>query len=173
MRAPDGEIRYRRARPEDAPAAMAVVQAGFETYRSFAPQDWEPPDETRPEELERSREQLADPATTAYVAEDAGRIVGHVRIVDARTPSPDGSTPDRHFRHLFVLEPYWGTGVADRLHALAVADLEGTARLFTPEAQARARRFYERRGWRLHHGPHLVPALPFPLVEYRLTRQSV
>ncbi len=166
-------MKYRRARPSDAPAAMAVVQAGFEGYRAFAPPGWEPPDETREDEVERGRRELADPATTAFVAEDAGRVVGHVRIVLAGTPSPDGTTPDWHFRHLFVLPPYWGTGVARTLHDLAIDGLRGTVRLYTPEPQARARRFYEREGWRLHHGPHRVAGFPFPLVEYRLTRRSI
>ena len=165
-------MRYRRALPEDAPAVMAVVQAGFETYRAYAPPDWEPPDETRDEEIQRGRAELADPQTTAYVAEDGGRVIGHVRIVRAVAPSPDGTTPDWHFRHLFVLEPYWGTGVAKALHDLAVRDLVGTARLYTPEPQARARRFYEREGWQLHHGPHGAAGFPFALVEYRLTGQS-
>jgi GNAT superfamily N-acetyltransferase len=165
-------VTHRRAHPGDAPAAMAVVQAGFETYRAFAPAGWVPPDETREEELERSRAELADPRTTAFVAEDGGRVVGHVRMVLAAAPSPDGTTPDRHLRHLFVLEPYWGTGIAKTLHDLVVAELRGTARLYTPEPQARARRFYEREGWRLHHDAHHVAGFPFPLVEYRLTRRS-
>jgi GNAT superfamily N-acetyltransferase len=165
-------MEFRRALTEDAPAAMAVVQAGFEGYRAYAPPDWQPPDETREEEVERGRIELGDPATTAFVAVDDGRVVGHVRIVRAVVPSPDGTTPDWHLRHLFVLEDHWGTGVAKRLHDLAMADLVGTARLYTPEPQARARRFYEREGWRLHHGPHEVAGFPFPLVEYRLTRRS-
>jgi GNAT superfamily N-acetyltransferase len=163
------ELLIRPALPDDAPAVMAVVQAGFETYRAFAGRDWDPPDDLRDEEIERSRTELADPRTFALLAEAGGVVVAHVRTVAAVSPSPDGSVPDVHFRHLFVREAYWGTGLAKTLHDAAIARLRGTARLYTPAAQARARRFYEREGWTLHHGPHLVPALPFELVEYRRT----
>jgi GNAT superfamily N-acetyltransferase len=173
LRAPKAEIGFRGARPDDAPATAAVVQAGFESYRSFAPPDWVPPDETGEADVERSRRELGAPETHAFVAEDAGRLIGQVRIVPAAFPGPDGTTPDWHFRHLFVLEPYWGTPVARTLHAMAVAEVTGVIRLFTPAPHARARRFYEREGWHLHHGPHHVPHFPFALTEYRLTRQSV
>jgi hypothetical protein len=39
-------------------------------------------------------------------------------------------------------------------------------RLFTPEGQTRARRFYEREGWTLHGGA-VRRRLGIPLVEYR------
>lgn len=72
-----------------------------------------------------------------------------------------------HLRHLFVYEPWWGTGVAPQLHARAVEAMAGRpARLFTPAPHARARRFYEREGWTLravsdneHFG--------MPMAEYR------
>ena len=41
-------MRLRRALPEDALALVAVVQAGFESYRAFAPPGWEPPSERPP-----------------------------------------------------------------------------------------------------------------------------
>jgi hypothetical protein len=41
-------------------------------------------------------------------------------------------------------------------------------RLFTPEGQARARRFYEREGWRVAGAAFVPPALGLALVEYRL-----
>jgi predicted GNAT family N-acyltransferase len=39
-------------------------------------------------------------------------------------------------------------------------------RLFTPEGQARARRFYEREGW-VQYGEPFEAGLGIPLVEYR------
>ena len=57
---------------------------------------------------------------------------------------------DFRFRYLFVDESHWGTGLARELHGRAMEALgDRSARLFTPEAQVRARRFYEREGWRL------------------------
>jgi GNAT superfamily N-acetyltransferase len=164
-------VALRRARPQDAAALQAVVQRGFETYRAFAPAGWEPPDECSPERLEQARAELADPTTFCLLAEDAaGRVAGHVRWVRATTFSRDGSLPAIHLRHLFVEPPWWGGGLARALHARAIAGMRGTARLFTPAGQARARRFYEREGWRLHDGPYLIPGLGLEVVEYRLER---
>jgi hypothetical protein len=41
-------------------------------------------------------------------------------------------------------------------------------RLFTPVAQARARRFYEREGWRPRGEEFHVAALGLVLIEYRV-----
>jgi GNAT superfamily N-acetyltransferase len=65
-------------------------------------------------------------------------------------------------RALFVRPRWFGTGLADRLHEEFVAAARARAYpwawLSTPAANARARRFYERRGWRadtlvdIHYG---------------------
>jgi ribosomal protein S18 acetylase RimI-like enzyme len=71
-----------------------------------------------------------------------------------------------------VLEPFWGSGIALELHTAAIAEMRrrgiGTARLYTPADQARALRFYEREGWKLHYGPYFEAVIGFDLVEYRL-----
>jgi GNAT superfamily N-acetyltransferase len=50
-----------------------------------------------------------------------------------------------------VLPDWWGRGVAPLLHDAAIAEMRvqgyRSARLFTPSAHDRAKRFYERRGW--------------------------
>ena len=163
-------VRLRRATPEDQPAITAIVQAGFETYREFAREGWVPPDESAHEQ--QSMDELADERVFAAVAEADGRAVAHVRWVPATTASPDGHLPDVHFRHLFVLRAYWGTGIAVRLHELAVEAMRErgvrTARLFTPADQARARRFYEREGWTLRVDRYFDPKIDFDIVEYAL-----
>jgi GNAT superfamily N-acetyltransferase len=162
--------RLRRAEPADAPALVEIVQGGFETYRAFAGAGWEPPDERS--RLEELREELGRPEPFCMVAEDGGAIVGHVLWLPAIRPSRDGSVPDVHLRYLFVLQPFWGTGIARDLLGAAVEEMRarqtGVARLYTPAGQARARRFYEREGWTLHDGPYLEPAMGLELVEYRL-----
>jgi GNAT superfamily N-acetyltransferase len=148
-----------------------IVEAGFETYRSFAPEGWEPPDEARWDA--HSREEVADPQVLCLIAEVEGEgMVGHVRLVPCPPdrPSRDGSFTDWHLRHLFVAQAHWGSGAARALHAACLDRLRetgGTARLFTPAAHGRARRFYEREGWALHDGPYFEPALGFDVVEYR------
>jgi GNAT superfamily N-acetyltransferase len=138
-------VRLRPAVPDDAPALLANVVAGFEGYRAFAPPGWIPPQEDTPARLAELREMLVNPGAFARVAEVDGVFAGH----------------------LFVPEPFWGTGVARELHGAAVDWMHGLVRLFTPTGQARARRFYEREGWTLHGQPWFVMAMQLSLVEYR------
>jgi GNAT superfamily N-acetyltransferase len=143
----------RPAEVADAEELVETVVAAFEGYRAFAPPSWDPPDERA--QLPRLREEIARPDALTLMAEGAG----HVHVVH------DGEM--MRLRHLFIREPYWGTGVAVALHDEAVKFLAGRpARLFTPGLHARARRFYEREGWTLfadlddeHFG--------MPLAEYR------
>lgn len=65
---------------------------------------------------------------------------------------------------LYVRPEAWGTGVAARLHERALEALgPGTARLWVLEENHRARRFYERRGWRPDGTTRDVPYPPYPL----------
>jgi RimJ/RimL family protein N-acetyltransferase len=61
----------------------------------------------------------------------------------------------------------WGTGVAQALHAAALAALREqgatTASLWCLVENVRARRFYERQGWRLNGEERVVPFPPHPL----------
>ena len=76
-----------------------------------------------------------------------------------------------HLQNLFVIRDHWGTGLATALldAAVEIAGERGyqRVRLFTPVAQARARRFYEREGWTETGETFEDSALPFPMIEYR------
>jgi GNAT superfamily N-acetyltransferase len=76
-----------------------------------------------------------------------------------------------HLWQLFVLPDWWGSGVADVLHREFIAEARNRgyerARLYTPAAHERARRFYERRDWRAL-GEQLNPELGLALAEYRI-----
>ncbi len=79
---------------------------------------------------------------------------------------------------LYVLPNFWGEGVAPRLHDAALAGLRDAgcteARLWVLEHNERARRFYERRGWRLNEGRRVVPFPPNPVdVSYTLDLAGV
>lgn len=118
---------------------------GFATYRAFAPAGWHLPDpETA--ELPGLRERLADRRTRCLFAEAHGEPAGHVAWF------PDAQRPGAYLWQLFVRPRWFGTGLAAGLHDAFVerAAAEGwrRARLVTPAAHARARRFYARRGWR-------------------------
>jgi GNAT superfamily N-acetyltransferase len=76
-----------------------------------------------------------------------------------------------HLWMLFIREPWWGTGLASRLLALAVEEAGARGydamRLYTPAGQARARAFYEREGWAIAGEAMFEPMLGLELVEYR------
>jgi GNAT superfamily N-acetyltransferase len=67
---------------------------------------------------------------------------------------------------LYVVPERWGTGLADALHGRAL-DLMRTlgpfCKLLVLEDNIRARRFYERRGWRENGETRVVEFPPNPL----------
>jgi GNAT superfamily N-acetyltransferase len=156
--------------PRDAERIADVLAEGFEGYRSIAPPGWQPPDPRA--ELGRLRAFLAIDDVWCLVAEAEDALAGHVAIMPARIhPQPSADDAMAHFWQLFVREPWWGTGLATALHAEAVREAGArgftSMRLFTPAAQARARRFYEREGWTPAGDPVDDLDIGMPLVEYR------
>ena len=164
----------RPARPDDVAAITAVTREGFESYRSFAPAGWEPPDVSAEEG--RLRERIAAEETWTWVAEDEGEIVAVVGFIPAPerpllvTPA-EGSA---HVWAVFVRRTHWGTGLAKRLLDRAVEEMrrQGYARgrLVTPAGQERALAFYRREGWR-ELNPHFEPLFALDLVEFVLDLQ--
>jgi GNAT superfamily N-acetyltransferase len=75
---------------------------------------------------------------------------------------------------LYVLPEAWGTGVAAELHDVAVEAIRAAelaeGRLWVLEHNARARRFYERRGWVADGSSRVVEYPPHPTdLGYTLT----
>ncbi len=94
------------------------------------------------------RARLARPTTWCRIAWEGEEPAGAVGVAE----HDDGH--DRAYLWvLFVRTEWWGTGLATRLHAAALAEMEGrgntVADLWTPRENRRARRFYEREGWRV------------------------
>ena len=152
----------RRAVLGDESGIAGLVTEGFAGYVEFAPAGWtpivEPPD--------KARTSLEDPTAWGMVAEEDGEMVG-VAFWTVAANEPDMA----HLRYLFVRPSHWGTGLAAELHARALAAARERGwpriRLITPAGQARARRFYEREGWRAASEPFLEPLIGFDVVEYR------
>lgn len=148
-----------------------MLREGFESYRSFAPPGWEPPAANY--DLQSLRDRLAQPGVWCLLAEHRGAPVGHVSLLPtsehARWPSFEPGLVQ--LWHLFVLADWWGSGLATALHAEAVREAGARGytamRLFTPAAQARARRFYEREGWTPAGEPREAPGFGMPLAELR------
>jgi tRNA dimethylallyltransferase len=149
-----GDAVLRAARPGDAEAAFEVQRAAsLAALGHIYPADRYPfPDDAI---RERWYEAVGDENGKVLVAERGGRIVG---VAAAK---------DGWLNGLYVVPEEWGNGVADRLHdealrALAAAGAT-TAHLWVLEDNRRARRFYERRGWRRDGTDRVVPFPPHPL----------
>jgi GNAT superfamily N-acetyltransferase len=167
-----GALDIRIAVPDDAKALAVTTRLGFDSYRAWAPEDWEPPPHAL--EVRSIRERLRQPTTWCAMAVQAdGEHAGHVGITHAADRlRPHVRLAGRaHLWMLFVRPPWWGSGLAVRLHALALEEAArqgyGTIRLYTPHGAARARAFYEREGWEPASGAFFEPLLGLDLVEYR------
>lgn len=158
----------RRAAPDDGPAIGRVTSEGFESYRSFAPEGWQPPDDM----IGGVGERLARPGAWGIVHEDGGDIVGFAAFIPAYE-IPDGPPiPDlAHVWALFVARRAWGTGVARGLMGALLEEIavQGfpEARLFVAAGQTRARAFYVRERWRETGEPWFAERLGLDLVEMR------
>jgi GNAT superfamily N-acetyltransferase len=146
-------VRIREAKPEEADMLFKVQRAsalaGF--AHIFPPDDYPFPDEA---ELSTWMKLLKTPDVAILVAERAGRpggvaVIGHEELL-----------------RFFLVPEWWGSGVADVLHEAALDTLrqrgDSICRLWVLEANHRARRFYERRGWRLDGRKRVSIFPPFP-----------
>ncbi|HWX08502.1 MAG TPA: GNAT family N-acetyltransferase [Gaiellaceae bacterium] len=104
------------------------------------------------------KEILNEDDTTAFVAEDDGRIVGFATVGPSREDDADGE-----LYAIYVEPEAWGTAAGPALIQAGVGVLRDCgfrdAVLWVLEDNPRARRFYEREGWSLdgnrREGEHL------------------
>ena len=109
-----------------------------------------------PDELIRTawNEALADSDVEVFVAEAAREPIGSVSI------------GGEFLRTLYVLPTQWRTGIGTALHDLALERLRARgnarAKLWTLAENWNARRYYEKRDWRLTDETRVVPFPPNP-----------
>ena len=145
-------MRIRPARPEDAPAIAGVhVRAWQAAYRDLLPDDALAALSIE-DRAERWRSWLHEPAPggRVWVAEEDHRVVGFSSTGPTRDPTAPRGTAEVF---TIYLEPdVVATGRGRELFAHAVDDLRESgyisAELWVLSANDRARRFYERAGWR-------------------------
>lgn len=93
-------------------------------------------------------ERAIEGGAVVLVAEVDERVVGFASVGPSRDPPGAGE-----LYAIYVLADAWGTGAGTALMAAAVAALrdsgDAEAILWVLEDNPRARRFYEREGWRL------------------------
>ncbi len=118
----------RPARPDDASRIAAVMRTTFRISLPFLPDL-----HTAEQDLRYVSSHLM-PETTVWVAELAGEIVGYVAF---RSDWID---------HLYIHPDHQGQGIGPALLAKALEDGQ-TKQLWAFQQNARARRFYEARGF--------------------------
>ena len=142
---PRSVLTTRRAWPADAETLGLTCRLGMETWRAFAPAGWVVP--TVAARTAGARAGLARPGAWALLAFVDGEPAGHCAMFDADHDEPRSTI----LWHLFVRPRWFGTGLAVDLHDAFLARARALdfpfAWLATPAGNARARRFYERRGW--------------------------
>ena len=153
------DLEVRAAAPGDERSIAAMIGACDETYRSWAPADWEPPPPGR--ELERWRGRLTDGSSWTRIAlEPDGRVAGITCFGQAMTWIQEDDRagepiPGRaHVSAVFTHPDRWREGIAAALLAVAEDQMRAEGyrevQLWTPR-DAPARHFYEASGWR-HDG---------------------
>ena len=163
-------LTLRRATANDAEALARGAVEGVSGYGEFAT-GWSGPGYEH--ELADVQANLANPEYHAIVAVAAdGAVAGQVTVVPAAKAARPVEDPALgHLRNLYVDRSQWGSGLASTLMDAAVegARERGFAelRLFVAEGQARARRFYEREGWRAVTEPYFDSVPGLSMVEYR------
>jgi GNAT superfamily N-acetyltransferase len=144
----------RRARADESETLLRIQRAAaVAAFAHVFPQDRYPfPDDDVRESWNRV---LADSDVEVYVAEVDG------------VPAASVSVGHGFLRTLYVLPPHQQSGIGSALHDHALARLRAAGceevKLWTLEDNHTARRFYERRGWRLNGETRVVEFPPHPL----------
>jgi GNAT superfamily N-acetyltransferase len=130
---------------EDVDATATVLfRASAAAYTGLVPRGslW-----TYEETVASCQRLLGNPTAIVLAAVSGNQWLGVSAVL-----VPDDGTGDAELRRLYVIPDRWGQGLGHRLHdaALQRARRRGavTAWLTVLEQNNRARRFYERHGWR-------------------------
>jgi ribosomal protein S18 acetylase RimI-like enzyme len=133
---PDQPVALRPARAEDAAAVAAIWQAGWaDGHLGNVPDEL-----VAARDGDSFRSRASDHVADTTVAEAGGEIAGFVMVIDDEV------------QQVYVASHHRGTGVADALLTDAERQIATAGHpsgwLAVVAGNARARRFYERRGWR-------------------------
>lgn len=120
----------RRAKPADAQAIATVLRAAFRVSLPFLPDLHTPQDD-----LWFVRERMLV-QNEVWVAEEGGEVVGFIGFREG------------WIDHLYVHPDWQGRGIGPQLLAKPLS-LRQSRRLWTFQKNARARKFYEARGFKL------------------------
>jgi len=144
----------RTARPDEGPILADVCERA-----SLAALEHIFPPETYPYPRKAVHDRwvaaVADPGSRTLIA------------VSDEEPLGAACVTDGWLQGLYVIPERWGTGLSGELHDRALELVRGlgaaSCKLWVLEDNARARRFYERRGWRENGESRVVEFPPNPL----------
>jgi GNAT superfamily N-acetyltransferase len=147
-------MQIRRAGPSDVDACLGVQRrSAVIGYAHIFDQEIHP----FPDEIVRTEWE-------ARLASEAEVLLA----VDGAEPVGTVSTRPPRLEALFVVPERWGSGLAGQLHDAALARVRACgcafAELDVMVDNARARRFYERLGWRPDGRVDVTPWPPYPKV---------
>jgi putative acetyltransferase len=148
----------RRSSPAEAETHFAIQRAA-----SLAGLAHIYPPDLYPYPDDEIRRRWREAAGTVLVCERSGEPVGVALLEQC------------WLNGFYVLPDHWGTDVARELHAAAVAEQPDCAelKLWVLEDNRRARRFYEREGWRANGETRVVEYPPHPIdVGYSFIREE-
>jgi RimJ/RimL family protein N-acetyltransferase len=136
----------RRARVEDARAIATLhVRTWQVAYRHVFPAEALDAMDVE-ERVPRWEQNLVTPEVPAWVAEQEDKVVGFVCVGPSRDPDCDGE-----LYGIYVVPEAWGTGAGAGLMEAGLEYLRAhfhEAILWVLDDNPRARRFYEKHGWR-------------------------
>ena len=147
-------LEIRAARTDEA-AALAAVQelASLAALAHIFP----------PERYPYPRDAVEARWAAAVVGAETRTLIA----VDREQSVGAACVADGWLEGLYVVPERWGTGLGEELHDRALDEVRGlgsgSCKLWVLEDNARARRFYERRGWRENGESRVVEFPPYPL----------
>lgn len=160
----------RPAKTSDLGTIADNLVEGLSTYRGWTPMAWNPPGRT--EMLIGLLQRFPRDGSWARVAFEATTPAGHIMWRPDRDDDDEAIAGVALLTQLFVREQYWGSGLAQQLHALGVADLIergfASGRLLVANGHVRAQAFYAREGWQPTGGLETSGELGLELAEYVL-----
>lgn len=151
MRRDEATVRLRRARPADARAIAELHVATWKAaYPGLLPQDYL--DDLAPEDRlgDWERALASSPWPVVLVAEAEGSLLGFASLAPSGDEDACGSVGE--VQTLYVGPAAWrggvGTALLEAASEVLVAAGFTTGTLWVLDVNDRARRFYERNGWR-------------------------
>ncbi len=164
------QFTIRPAKTSDLGTIADNLVEGLSTYRGWTPMAWNPP--ARTEMLIGLLQRFPRDGSWAHVAFVGTAPAGHITIRPDRDEAGEIRPGVALLTQLFVREPYWGSGLAQQLHALGVAGMSergfSSARLLVANGHSRAQAFYVRQGWQATGGLENSGELGLELAEYVL-----